>query len=206
MLSLQAVERTWPAGAVHDSVRAVLRDPAFNRSLRTSLFDRLLLQILHWLESLRLLLRGLPSTRSLALGIVALLVLFVALRVVLSARARDSQREVGRHRRAASSTDDPWLDADRCIEAGRYEDAAHALYRGVVLTLSRQERLRLDPARTSGDYARELRRRGAASLAPFRAFTRRFDMVVYGHGRAEAQSLAELRALAEPFRTRARAA
>ena len=72
---------------------------------------------------------------------------------------------------------------------GRYEEAAHTLYRGVIMSLGKAERLRVDPSKTSGDYARELRRRGAASLNPFRAFTRRFDVVVYGHGRADAASL-----------------
>ena len=59
---------------------------------------------------------------------------------------------------------------------------------------------------TSGDYARELRRRSAASLVPFRAFTRRFDAVVYGHVGATAASVAELRELSRPFRTELRAA
>jgi hypothetical protein len=76
----------------------------------------------------------------------------------------------------------------------------------VLLSLARGERMRLDPSKTSGDYARELRARGSSAYQPFRAFARRFDVGVYGHGRCDAVLIAELRALAAPFATRARAA
>ena len=89
---------------------------------------------------------------------------------------------------------------------GLYEEAAHALYRAVLVSIAQVERIRLDPAKTSGDYARELRSRGAASLSAYRAFVRRFDAAVYGHGRCDAESLEELTRLALPFAPRARAA
>lgn len=150
--------------------------------------------------------RSLPSGRSFALAAVAFVALFVVVRVVIAASARDDRAERAALRRGAVWSDDPWQVADALAAQGRHEEAAHALYRGVVLSLGRVERLRLDPSRTSGDYARELRRRGAGSLVPFRAFTRRFDVVVYGHTRADAAALAELQALSAPFRARVRAA
>lgn len=149
---------------------------------------------------------GLPSTRSIGLALVALLVLFVAARFVIASRARNDDGRRNGHRRGGTSRDDAWASADALLAEGRYEDAAHALYRGVVSALARDDRLRLDPSRTSGDYARELRRRNSASLAPFRAFTRRFDVVVYGHEGASARSLEELARLSAPFRPRVRAA
>jgi len=191
---------------VHDTVQAVLRDPAFRRSLRRSLADRMLLWMSEWFERLMRLSKHMPSTRSFALAFVALIVLFVVVRLIIAASARDDRAERATHRRGAVSADDPWQAADALSAQGRYEEAAHALYRGVILSLGRLERLRLDPSKTSGDYARELRRRGAVSLVPFREFTRRFDVVVYGHGRADAAALAELRELSAPFHARARAA
>jgi len=191
---------------VHDTVQAVLQDPAFRRSLRRSLADRLLLWLLELYERIAKLFGHGPSTRSIALGFAALIVLFVVTRLMIAAIARDDTVHRVAHRRGTVSGDDPWESADVLIGEGRFEDAAHALYRGVILALGAQERIRLDPSKTSGDYARELRRRGSASLAPFRVFTRRFDVVVYGHERADAKSLAELRELATPFRLRARAA
>ena len=191
---------------MHDTVQAVLRDPAFRRSLRRSLADRMLLWISDVFERLMELSRHMPSTRSLALAFVAVIGLFVVLRLFIAASARDERAERAGHRRGAVSADDPWWSADTLAAQGRYEEAAHALYRGVISSLGRLERLRLDPSKTSGDYARELRRRGAGTLVPFRAFTHRFDVVVYGHGSADAAALADLRVLSAPFRARARAA
>ena len=53
---------------------------------------------------------------------------------------------------------------------------------------------------TSGDYARELRARGSPRYSAFRSFARRFDAAVYGHGQCDAAALADLVALADPFR------
>ena len=206
LLLLQSVERSWPARAVHDTVQAVVRDAAFRRSLRRSLADRLLRWLMEWFEKLGKLFKHMPSTRSFTLALVALLVLFVAARIVLSARGRDGGETRATRRRGAQSSDDPWQSAESLIAQGRFEEAAHALYRGVVLALGREERLRLHPSNTSGDYARELRRRGASSLTPFRNFTRRFDIAVYGHGGCDAAALDDLRALSAPFRPKRRAA
>jgi hypothetical protein len=204
---LQAAERRWASAAVHDTVRAVLRDPSFRRSLRRSLADRILLWLFDWWERLMRSVKHLPSGRSIGLAFVALIVLFVLARLVIAARTPDARSERSAHRRrGAVTSDDPWHAAEALVAQGRFEEAAHALYRGVVFSLGREERLRLDPSKTSGDYARELRRRGSASLAPFRAFTRRFDVAVYGHRGADAAALQDLRELSAPFRPRVRAA
>jgi hypothetical protein len=202
----QSVERSWPATAVHDTVRAVVRDAAFRRSLRHSLADRLLLWLMEWLDKIGRLFKHMPSTRSFTLALIALLVLFIATRMVIAARAGDDGETRSARRRAGTSTDDAWQSAETLITLGRFEEAAHALYRGVIIALGREERLRLHPAKTSGDYARELRRRGSSSLTPFRNFTRRFDVAVYGHGGCDAAALDDLRALSAPFRPKVRAA
>jgi hypothetical protein len=203
---LQSIERSWPAKAVHDTVQAVVRDPAFRRSLRRSFADRILLWLSDWLEKMSRLAQHLPSTRSFALAFVALLVVFVAVRFVIAASVRDASEARSTRRRGGTATDDPWQMAEALIAQERFEAAAHALYRGVIVSLGKEERLRLHPAKTSGDYARELRRRGNPALEPFRAFTRRFDIAVYGHGGCDAAALEELRALSAAFRPKARAA
>ncbi len=203
---MQVAERSWSASAVHDSVQAVLRDPAFHRTLRRSLADRLMLWLAEWWTRVSRLLAHMPSMRSFGLALVALIVIFVVVRLVIAARQRDAG--VVRHvtRRGSSATEDAWLQADRLAEAGHYEEAAHALYRGVLVALGRSERLRLEPSKTSGDYARELRRRGSAAHGPFRTFTRRFDIAVYGHGGCDADAFVALRELSTPFYANARAA
>jgi hypothetical protein len=203
---LQSVERQWPASAVHDTVRAVVRDPAFRRSLRRSFADRIMQWLGEWFDKMEKAFTHLPSARTVGLIFVALLALFVLVRFVIAARAGDETGIRTMRRRSGTSSTDPWQTAESLLSQGRFEDAAHALYRGVIVTLGREERLRLHPSKTSGDYARELRRRGSASYTPFRNFTHRFDVAVYGHGGCDAAALDELRALSEPFRPRARVA
>jgi hypothetical protein len=203
---LQVVQRIWSPAAVHDTVEAVVRGAAFRRSLQTSVAERLLHWVSEWMSRVSHFLRGAPSARTIALGAAAALVLVVIVRLVVAARARDADALATTRAGRAGTTADPWSEADRLSAAGRFEDAAHAMYRGVLSGMARRERLRLDPWKTSGDYARELRRRGAPSYGAFRAFVRHFDVAVYGYGGCTAESVAELRGLAEPFAPPARAA
>jgi len=102
--------------------------------------------------------------------------------------------------RGGRTAEDPWRAADALLAAGRLEEAAHALYRAVVESVTRTEKIRLDPSKTSGDYVRELRSRGSPRTSSFRDFSRRFDVAVYGHGGCDAGALTDLARLAEPFR------
>lgn len=203
---MQVPARSWPASAVHDTVQAVLRDPVFHRSLRRSLADRILVWLAEWLTRLSKAMRGLPSMRTLVLIFVGALVLFVLVRFLIAASARGEEGARRSSKRGMSSGTDPWQAADELLALGRHEEAAHALYRGVLLALASTERLRLDPSKTSGDYSRELRRRSSSALSPFVHFARRFEVLVYGHVAPDAAAVAQLRELAIPFRARSRAA
>jgi hypothetical protein len=203
---LQAVPRVWPADAIHDTVQAVVHGPAFHRSLTSSLVDRLMRWLSDWFGRLFDFVGGRASARTLALALAAVIVLLVVVRVILAAQARDEQGWGLTRGRRAGITEDPWRAAQRLANEGLFELAAHALYRGVLASVTQRERLRLDPSKTSGDYARELRRRGSPYHEMFRAFSRRFDIAVYGHGTCDAQSFAELQLLAQSFRPQARAA
>ncbi len=191
---------------MHDTVQAVLLDPAFNRSLRRSLGDRILVWIADVFSRVARLLHGLPSGRALVLIFVAVTALFVLVRFLVAATSRGDERGHRLSKRGVGAGVDPWRTADELVALERYEDAAHALYRGVILALAQAERLRIDPSKTSGDYARDLRRRSSSSLLPFVAFARRFDVLVYGHVPPDAAAVAQLRELASPFRARSRAA
>jgi hypothetical protein len=203
---LQVAQRTWPAEAIHDTVEAVVRGAAFQRSLQNSMAERLVRWISEWMSRLGHYLEGAPSARTIALGVVGALVLVVVVRLVVAAQAREGGPMATSRSARAGAGQDPWREAERLMAEGRFEEAAHALYRGVLAGLARTERLRLHPSKTSGDYARELRGRGAPSYVPFRAFVRQFDVAVYGHGGCTAATLDELRRLAAPFAPVARAA
>jgi hypothetical protein len=203
---LQVAERVWSPTAVHDTVEAVVRGFAFRRSLQSSLAERLVRWFGEWMSRFSHLLSGAPSARTIAIGVAAVLVLVVVVRLLVAARARDADALASSRAARTGAAPNPWINADRLIAEGRFEEAAHALYHGVLTGVVGRERLRLDPSKTSGDYARELRGRGSPSYAAFRAFVRRFDVAVYGYGGCTAESLDELRRLAAPFAPAARAA
>jgi hypothetical protein len=202
----QVGSRLWPADAIHDTVEAVVRGAAFRRSLQSSLVERLSRWFTEWIARVFHFLDGKASARAIALGLAGALVLLVIARLLLAARAREGDAFAASRRGGARAGEDPWRAADRLAADRRFEEAAHALYRGVLLSVAQSERLRLDPSKTSGDYARELRASGSASYAPFRAFGRRFEVAVYGHGGCDAVLIDDLRRLASPFAPRARAA
>ncbi|HKP15323.1 MAG TPA: DUF4129 domain-containing protein [Gemmatimonadaceae bacterium] len=201
---LQASE--WPPSAVHDTVAAIARGIEYRRSIRQSLLDRAFLWVAQGLERLVDFIRHLPASRAIGLTVLGIIVGLIVVRVVIAALARDETGARTRRRAGVVSGEDPFLVADRFAAEGRFEDAAHSLYHGVLLSLARTDRVRLDPSKTSGDYARELRARGAAAYQPFRAFSRRFDVAVFGHGGCDAPLIDDLRRLAAPFAPRARAA
>lgn len=203
---MQAVApREWPSRAIHDTVAAVVRDPVFRRSVRNSLADRFLIWIGDLLHRLGEHIDHLPSLREVGIAVAFVAVVYLLVRTVMSARDRDDYSGKRAYAAGTASTN-PWVAAEALLAARQYEEAAHALYRAVVASVAHQHRLRIDPSKTSGDYARELRRRNAPALEGFRKFTRSFDLAVYGRTGCDAAVLAELVRLAEPFRQRERAA
>jgi hypothetical protein len=202
---IQVAERVWPPAAVHDTVAAVADQLLYRRNLRQSIAER----IMEWLvEALTWVMRQLGGTgiaRPLGFAFVALVVLVLLVRLVVASRARDDGQGSRARRIRGEPGEDPFRAAEQLASEGRFEEAAHALYRGVLRAVARGERLRLDPSKTSGDYARELRARGSSAYQPFRSFARRFDAGVYGHGPIDAALIADLRRLAAPFVPRASA-
>ena len=178
----------WPRTAIHDSVAAIVRQHAYDRSLRMTLLERIVRwigELFRWLDDA---LGGAPHARRIATVAVIALALIVLLRLVYAARLRE--QEGARRRRPLTAgrrtLADPWQEAERLAAQGQYTDAAHALYRAVVGLLARRGLLRPHPSKTSGDYARELRARGADAHAGFRQFGRRYERMLFGTGMCDA--------------------
>ena len=203
---IQASPTVWPARAVHDTVQAILGNQVYQRKLTDTILERVLLWIGAGIAKLLHEARAIPGGRNIAIGVASLVVILVVARLLVAAQARDGETITFGSRRTARRADDPWRVAERLAAEGDIEGAVHSLYRGVLASLHQVERIRLDPSKTSGDYARDLRARSSASLHPFRAFARRFDGAVYGRTRFDAALYDDLRRLAEPLRDRARAA
>ena len=188
---MQGPGQPWPAAAIQDSVAAIVRQPAYQRSVRATLLDRLL----DWLAALvRRFFSGLseiPNMKWIILGLAILVLLAIAARLWLGSEAGERRRRA--RPGAVQGSGDPWAEADRIAASGDYTAAAHLLYRGVTERLAAAEQLRLHPSKTSGDYARELRTRGSPAHSEFRRFGRRYDHVLFGTGTCDAETYSALR-------------
>lgn len=189
---IQGIEQ-WNASAVHDSVAALLKDAAYRRSFWSSIVGRLLTELGRLLQWLYDAVRGIPGGKTTALTIIALVLLLILGRLYLAAKWNDDalfRRKPGSLRALRS---DPWAEAESLAAAGDYMGAAHALYQAVIRRLAATERIRPHSSKTSGDYARELRRRGSPLAIPFQTFGRRFDRVVFGAGVCTEEDYAAMR-------------
>lgn len=123
-------------------------------------------------------------------GVLTMLVLIgvaIVVYFVLNTFARLREGEAAAVPRAAPGAVDArartaaeWEDeARRAAAAGRFREAAVALYQALLLRLEAAGVLRYDPAKTPGDYRREARAdpRAAGALA---AFLRGFEPAVFG--------------------------
>jgi hypothetical protein len=183
----------WPRAAIHDTVAAIVRQGPYHRQVARSLFDRIMQWIGETLQRLFQTLGGVPHGRVIATIAAAVVVALVIARVVYAARLRTSPGEgelVGGRR--ATTAGDPWRSAEDLAAAGHFTEAAHALYRATLGMLATRGQIKLHASKTNGDYARELRRRGAAAHAPFRRFGRRYDRIIYGTGTCDAAEYAGL--------------
>ena len=202
MVVVQAPDAIWPRAAIHDTVAAIVRQPAYRRGLGTTLLDRVLGWIGDWYSRFVAALGTVPHGRLVATIAAATVALLVVARIAYAARLRGvSVMSLARSRGRRSSTADPWREAEQLAGAGQFTDAAHALYRGTVAMLASQGLVRRHDSKTSGDYARELRRRGAPAYAAFRRFGGRYDRIIYGTGTCDASSydalLADARSVLE---------
>jgi hypothetical protein len=196
----------WPAGAIHDSVAAIASNPAYNRSITESLWTAFWRWLGKTIDALLELFRGSTSGRWVTISLLVLLLLLIAARAYMAAKAaRESAvRDVTSGRGGARAH--PWLDAQRLAAAGNFTDAAHALLAALLAAIAAQGQVRLHSSKTAGDYSRELGRRGSPAHPRFESFRRRYDVAIYGRGEVSAAEYAGLMDDALPLIEGARAA
>jgi hypothetical protein len=190
-MQLQSIE-PWTNGAVHDTVAALLRDRAYHRSFWSTVLGKLVALAGRFIVWLVNAVRGIPGGRNTVIGIVAVIVLLVLARVLMTTQWDDSTAMRRRGARGRATRIDPWSEAQALAARGDYTGAAHALYQAVLRRISAGERIRLHSSKTSGDYARELRRKGSPVAASFHLFGRRFDRVIFGIGECSPEEFAEM--------------
>jgi hypothetical protein len=188
----------WSAEQIHDTVAAIVRQPEFATPLRQSLAGRVLRYVADRVGALIDLLRGSPSSRVIVITAVVLIILVIVARIIVTRRIDaagvfgDDDGSGGRRDRRR----DPWAEARERAGAGDYEAATHFLYAAVIETLARDGAITHHPSKTSGDYARELARRGAAGSRDFRSFAREADRVIFGSLQPDAESYERLESAA----------
>ena len=157
-------------------------------------------RVLHWIGDV--LTRGartVAHTPGLRWWLLAALVAIVAAIVThtLTSRVGDgiaAERRTRRHRGGAAG--DPWALAQRLASSGRYTEAAHALYQGLLQAIARRDNIQLHESKTVGDYTRDLRAHASQRFAPFREFARTYEVVVYGLGTCDHDRYDRLQQLA----------
>ncbi len=107
-------------------------------------------------------------------------------------RAPADDAPLGRGPRTAADWE---ADARRAAGEGRLRDAALSLYQALVLRLDARGALRFDPAKTPGDYRREVRANPEVAR-PFTTFLRGFEPVAFGGRALDADGYERLRAAA----------
>jgi hypothetical protein len=192
----QVVER-WTSSQIHDTVAAIVRQPVFAGSGRESLLGRFVHYVVENIREFLNQYRGSPGARYIVIAGVVVLLLIVIARIVIVRDVDAQARRRGVRARGASGDGDPWRAAHDLAAAGDYTAASHALYSGLLERIARGGGVALHPSKTGGDYWRELRRRGSPIADEFRAFSRRFDRVMFGTGAATADDFNELSGLAE---------
>jgi hypothetical protein len=196
----------WTARAIHDTVAAIARQPAYSTSLRETLLGRFFRFLWDRFRDLRDFLGGVPGGRPIVIFAVALVVFVIVARIVVARRIEDGRFRASARRGGRGGQTDFWVSARELSQAGDHAAACHALYVAVLSELTRAGAIRLHPSKTSGDYARELARRGAPSAAAFRAFARQFEHLVFGAGSVSASDFDRLASAAEQATPRAAAA
>lgn len=197
---------------VDTTLAAVLARPEFESRPAVSLFG-ILFRALGWVwdravAGLRWLFPDLDGSEPIwsvlgkgiliAVGVAALVMLVRALLPFLSRLRRDGRRSGGGalERDTGPRTAEDWESRAReARDAGRWRDAAVALYHAVVHRMAASEHLRLDPAKTPGEYRREARARPEAPPV-FQTFVRRFEPVAFGRVAADRSAYEALRGLA----------
>ena len=189
----------WPSSAVHDTVATIARQAAYTRTLGQSLAERLLNWVMRLIAELVSFFRGSGNGRTVTLVLLAALVLLLIARFLVVMRAAQEEQGPARAGGRRDRARDAWADAERMSAAGRYTEAAHALFQALLATFAARGEVRLHASKTAGDYARELSRGSSSAALPFRLFRLRYDNVIYGAGSCDAQDYSVLLQHARPM-------
>lgn len=192
------VQPTVDVRAVHETVADIAGQAAYRRSATDTLAARLWQLLDDTFDQIVQTLTGTPTSRRITLAVLGGILVVLVLRLLLNER---HARALARRRSpvARQQLGDAWDAAQRLAADGNFTEAAHALCAAVLQDYARRGEVRLHPSKTTGDYARELRRRSSPTHGPFQRFRRRYDALVYGEDALTAVDYAALLHDASPL-------
>lgn len=176
--------------AVQDTIARITTDTRYRRDITDTVLSRAWRWLVETVDTLFSRTLTSPQTRLLVLGGLAVLVLALMARGIVTARARRLASAMAAARRTAA---EHLRDADRLADSDRHLEGAHVLFLSAVTALEEQGLVRAHPSMTVGDYLRALR--GAGAQPAFRSFSRAWEQVVYGDGACSPAAYAQLRGL-----------
>lgn len=170
----------WTDQAIRDTIAAIAEHEAYQRVLSVSIWDKLYRFVKDHVDRLLDAVGASPYGRTIALTLVVLAVGLIVARVMLGVVAERKAGDLVPRRSVDAQNIAQLSEAERLAANGEYTAAAHVLFAIVLSTGSARGEFRFHPSKTSGDYAREIRRRATRWLDPFQNFRRRYDRVIYG--------------------------
>jgi Domain of unknown function (DUF4129) len=177
---------------IHDTVAAIARQPAYSTSIRRSLLGRFFRFLGERLRDLQNALGGSPGAKLTVIVAVAVIVFVIVARIVMARRIEDDRAGARARASGGRARTNYWSKARDLARGGDHDAACHALYAAVLDELTRRGAVRFHPSKTSGDYARELGRRGGSVAPAFLTFARQFERIVYGPGVIAAEDFERL--------------
>lgn len=197
--------QNWTDAAIRDTIAAIAQDPAYRRDITQSLWGKFARWVGEHLNRAFEALSGLPGGRIIVFALLAAVIALIVARIAIGIQAEraSKSRRILRHGDVATIS---LAEAERLAAAGDYTAAAHALFALLLIAGSAQGQFRVHASKTTGDYARELRRKSAQWLRPFQSFRSRYDRVIYGDMHCTAEDYGALLSDARAMLLRERAA
>jgi hypothetical protein len=175
-----SVRRAWSEQTIRDTVAAIAKQTMYHRQLTQSLWDRGLRWFGDQIARFFRYMQGVPYGREITITLLVLVVALIVIRLMLGLRderlARSGQSRVAVRKGNAVTL----AEAERLASSGDYTGAAHALFLALISASASRGEVRLHSSKTTGDYARELRRKNVSWLRAFQSFRSRYDRVIYG--------------------------
>ena len=183
------------ADSIQSVVDSVFRQRIYDRTVSQTVWETIREMLDRLLRSLFGSLRAIPGFGWLVIGAAVAVLIAIVSRVAYASAARRKKISA-----SYAPGKDPWGTAFDLAAKGDYLEAAHYLYLALIEAVAQRHRISLHPAKTIGDYSRDLKRVNSDVLPTFRDFRREYEPIIWGGGACTPESYERLRSLTAAVR------